>query len=368
MSEKKSKILLVGSSLRAVSGVSTHLNQLLNSRLSEIYQFLYFQIGSHGRQESSIEKLLRFIFSPFQLALKIILTRPQIIHLNTSIDRKAFWRDVFYLLIAKVFFVKIVYQVHGGPLPQDFFRGNKVLTAFMKWIFKLTNAIVLLAEIEREAYSRFIGVRHLAVIPNAIDLTPFNNATQKNFDEDRLKLVYLGALTFDKGVYESIDAIALLKDKLKNNSIIYQIAGAGPDEQNFINIVDKLGISDLVEFKGVLYGEEKDKMWNEAHLFVFPTFHAEGLPYAVLESIASGTPLITTRVGANPDVLTDGLHGYLIEPKNPKLIADTILKMINDRKILKEMSLNCIKRAHEYYGINRLANQFDELYQLVLKN
>lgn len=367
MSRKKSKILLVGSSLRAVSGVSTHLNQLLNSRLSEIYEFIYFQIGSHGRQESSVEKLFRFILSPWQLALRIILTRPQIIHLNTSIDRKAFWRDVFYLFAAKIFVVKIVYQVHGGPLPQDFFQGNKLLTAFMKWIFKLTHAIILLAEIEREAYSRFTAVRHLAVIPNAIDLIPFKNAEHKSFNDEALKLVYLGALTFDKGVYESIDAVAILKDKLNSNKIIYQIAGAGPEEQKFRKKVEELGISDIVEFKGALYGEEKDKMWNEAHLFVFPTFHAEGLPYAVLESIASGTPLITTRVGANPDVLTDGVHGYLIEPKDPKLIADSILKMISDRKKLKEMSVNCIKRAHEYYGINRLADQFDELYQVVLK-
>jgi hypothetical protein len=66
--------------------------------------------------------LFRFALSPAQLFWQIILNKPEIVHLNTSMEPKIYWRDFAYLIVAQIAQKKIIYQVHGGALPQPFFK------------------------------------------------------------------------------------------------------------------------------------------------------------------------------------------------------------------------------------------------------
>ena len=144
--------MLLGPSLAAVSGVSTHLNQLLNSSLADEFNLLHFQVGSEGRKESVVFKLARFLFSPIQFFWRLIQENPQIVHLNTSLEPKSYWRDIVYLFIARIAGKKVVYQVHGGALPQDLFKGNMLLTKFLRLSLHSADVMVLLSQAELAAY------------------------------------------------------------------------------------------------------------------------------------------------------------------------------------------------------------------------
>ena len=107
-------IVLLGPDLKAVSGVSTHLNQLLRSHVNQHFRFLHFRVGSEGRKESPLEKIRRFAWSPWQLMTLLSNHRNAIVHINTSMNPKGFWRDLVYLLVSRSCGCKVVYQVHGG--------------------------------------------------------------------------------------------------------------------------------------------------------------------------------------------------------------------------------------------------------------
>ncbi len=128
---------------------------------------------------------------------------------------------------------------------------------------------------------------------------------------------------------------------------------------------EELGLQDKVKFLGPLFGEEKVQFWLRAHIFVFPTYR-EGLPYTLLESLASGTPVITTRVGAIPEVIRDQVHGYFIDHRDISRLVDIIEMLMSQRHRLQAMSLNCILRAREYYGIERMTHQLSRLYDFLL--
>lgn len=356
------KVLLLGPSLSAVSGVSTHLNQLIGSALVEEYQLIHFQVGSEGMYESTLQKLLRFLFSPFALAAKIIMVAPDVVHLNTSLEQKSFWRDAVYLVVAKLFRRSVVYQVHGGELPELFFGGNQILTGFLRWLLSLPDVVVLLASVEHDAYQRFSTFKRLLVIPNAIDLDDYADQGGKQFDSGVIKLGYIGRLAHNKGVFEAIDALNILhKAGVENVSLT--IAGSGPAEADLREQVISQGLDKEVTFAGALFGEKKNSFWRQTDIFVFPTFHREGLPYTVLESLASGTPMVTTRVGGIADVIKDGVHGVFVEPHDAEAVAVAIKSMIEDRKRTQKMSSECVARAREFYGVDRLARQFSELYK-----
>ncbi|MDP1567032.1 MAG: glycosyltransferase family 4 protein [Polaromonas sp.] len=354
-------IMLLGPSLTAVSGVSTHLNQLFHSSLAEEFNLLHFQVGSEGRKEATVSKFARFLFSPVQFFWQLILKKPQIVHLNTSLELKSYWRDIVYLFIARIMGMKVVYQVHGGALPQVFFKNYKQLTIFLKFVLRSADVVVVLAQEELLAYHDFAPDLHLEVIPNAIEIGA--DAEWKKIQtakEKPLRLIYVGRLAENKGIFEIIGAIEIMRNHGKNTHLV--IAGSGPEEGKLRACVNDLDLKDNVRFVGAVFGEEKRRVWEEAELFVFPTYHREGLPYTLLESMSARTPPVVSPVGAIPDVMEDGVHGVFVPSRSPEALAEAIERLDNDRALICRMGEASRQRVEKHYTVARLADDFRKLY------
>lgn len=363
--DSRPRIVLLGPDRSAVSGVSTHINQLLGSSLAKEFDLVHVQIGSEGRTEGNIARVWRTAISPLVLAQKIFTLKPKIVHLNTSMEPKSFWRDAVYLLFGKLLRRKVVYQVHGGKLPKDFVGRNKLFSVLLRWLLGLPDAIVLLASTEIEAYQSFACIKRVDLIPNAIDLKKYEHMHVKRYDGTTIRLVYIGRLYHTKGIAEAIEAVHILRRSGIVN-VTLDIAGSGPMEASLREQVQELALGDVVKFTGPLFGERKDAFWQQAHIFLFPSYHDEGLPYTVLESLASATPLITTQVGGIPDVISDHIHGMFVPPHDVEAIAEAVKFMLSDINRLRNMSAQCVKRAGEYYGVDRLSAQFSDLYKAIL--
>jgi glycosyltransferase involved in cell wall biosynthesis len=357
---KKYRILLLGPKLDAVSGVSTHLNQLFGSALTNDFDLQHFQIGSEGRKETKIGALARIIFSPFSLAARIVRDRPDIVHINMSLDHRSFPRDAAHLAVARALRRKVVLQVHGGELPKDLYTGEFLPTLFVARTLRAAQVVVLLGRSELEAYSEFIPGVRLQIIANAVQLDPQVGFPQRPVN-GALRLTFVGRLAKTKGVAECIEAAKLLKNAGRNFKLT--IAGSGPEEMALKDQVRALKLENEVEFVGVLLGEDKDRLWRQSNIFLFPSIHHEGLPYALLESMAAGTVPVTTRVGAQPDVMQDGVHGLFIPSKNSQALFDAIVRLDDDRHLLLAMSQQGILRIREQYSIERLGSEFGELYR-----
>lgn len=351
--------------MAAVSGVSTHLNQLFGSTLTDHIKLFHFQVGSEGRKESLVRKIFRFFHSPFAFAVFLLRYRPDIVHLNTSLEPKSYWRDIVYLLVARLYGRKVVYQVHGGALPEEFFAGNAFLTGVLRRVLFMPDVVVLLAQVELAAYRKFIPSQHLEVVPNAIDAGPLVARPIKDKSAGPLQLIYLGRLAWNKGIYEAIEALAILVKAGRDLQL--SIAGSGPEEAAIRQRVAALGLSDRVRFPGPLFGAAKDALWSVSDIFVFPTFHREGLPYALLEAMAAGAVPITTRVGAIPDVMQDGVHGLLVEAKDPAGLARAIARLDDDRDALARMAAAGRERVLAEYTVERLAQDFKRIYASLIK-
>lgn len=352
--------MMLGPSLGAVSGVSTHLNQLFDSSLARDVRLLHFQVGSEGRNEGGARKLLRFLISPFAFAAFLLRHKPQIVHLNTSLMPKSYWRDIPYLLVARVLGRKVVYQVHGGALPQEFFAGNTFLTGLLRRVLSMPDVVVLLAQMELAAYRKFVTKQRLEVVANAIDATPLVAAPIHPKVGEPLHLAYLGRLAENKGIFETVEALAMLVREGRDMRL--SIAGGGPDEARLKARVAELGLGGRVTFLGPLFGEAKDVLWRQSDVFSFPTYHREGLPYALLEAMAAGAVPVTTPVAAIPDVMQDGVHGLLVKSHDAAGLARALARLDDDRTGLASMAEAGRARVLEAYTVDRLADDFRRLY------
>ena len=298
------RVVLLGPSLAAVSGVSTHLNMLFASALSQQFELLHFQVGGEGRRESAFHRLLRLALSPLQLAAYLWRQRPAIVHLNSSMDAKAYWRDLAYLVVAKAMRCRMVFQVHGGALPNDFFRGHSLLTGLLRRVLCLPDAVLVLSREELGAYRRFDARIAVHWVPNAIDPKGLADVV-RHFNADApLRLVYVGRLVRAKGIFEIVQAAALLKAEGRNFSLA--IAGDWPDRAELQAFIAAQGVADRIEMLGGVFGAAKNRLWCESDVFLFPTV-AEELPYVLLEAMAAGCVPVASPVGASPDVVQDGI-------------------------------------------------------------
>src|SRR5262245_26560489 len=162
---RRPAVLLLGPSRDAISGVTTHVNALLDSRLAGQFALEHFQVGSEGRAESAASRWLRLALSPLVLAAAVLRKGAAVVHLNTSLNARAWWRDLVYLLVAKACGARVVLQVHGGALDRFMF----VLRSALRW----PDAVVVLSRREHESWRRLAPRQSVIVLPNGIDCTPY---------------------------------------------------------------------------------------------------------------------------------------------------------------------------------------------------
>jgi glycosyltransferase involved in cell wall biosynthesis len=329
------KVVLLGPALSAVSGVSTHLNMLLASDLAWRFRLSHFQVGAEGRHEGRARRLARLLLSPLQLAGYLLRHRPAIVHLNTSMDAKAYWRDLIYLLIAKALGCKVVYQVHGGALPERFFARSVFLSWLLRLALRMPDSVIVLSREELAAYRRFVPGLPVYLVPNAIDPRGLGDV-ERCFNTDApLRLVYVGRLARAKGIFDIVEAAALLKSG--GLEFRLSIAGDGPDRDELAALIVARGVSDRVVLLGPVFGLEKNHLWCASDLFLFPTFHAEGLPYAVLEAMAAACVLIVSPVAAIADVVKDAVSGVFVPAKSPMHLAEAVRRIDQERLLLRAL-------------------------------
>jgi glycosyltransferase involved in cell wall biosynthesis len=362
LSEALPVVLMLGPSREAVSGISTHINQLFGSDLACDHRLVHFQVGSEGRCDGFFRSLLRLAVSPIAFARVLRVTRPAIVHINSAMDIKAFARDAVYLALARGEGRKVVFQVHGGELPQNFLPGGLLGRAVLRRVLAGADVVVLLAEVERRAYEAFAPGLRVEVIANAIEpAAPAELAPGERLHRGYpLRLVCLGRVERVKGVFEAVKALALLRGRGIEARL--SVAGNGSDLDELRVHASALGVEDIVEFVGPVFGGRKASLWRDSDVFVFPTYHREGLPYALLEAMQAGAVVVTHPVGAIPDVVSHGRDAVFVPARDPTAVADALQWIHENRECAARLAAAAHQRVVSRYTVSRLAGDFRALY------
>jgi glycosyltransferase involved in cell wall biosynthesis len=283
-------------------------------------------------------------------------------HINSAPDPKAFWRDAVYLVLAKSMGRQTVLEMHGSHLPIDYCASrNRVRQAAIRGILRLANRIVLLSEFDFVAYQNYDPHLSTVVIPNAVEVPAGTPPRKPVSDDAPLKLIYIGRLMRAKGIFEAVEAVRLLQ--ARNIQVRLDLVGAGPDSEELRRSILDAGVQDFVQVFGPKHGADKERVLKESDVLVFPTYHAEGLPYALLESMAAGTVPVTCSVGGIPDVLSKCECGITVPPRDPSAVAEAVHTLHRDREMARALSEAAHRLVVEHYQVSRMASDFRRLYE-----
>ncbi len=362
--QERRTVVVCGPQLSAIGGGPTHINNVLSSPLSRRFRLVHFEIGSRGAEspavgERVVTKLWRIMVTPGRFLRAILVERPAVVHVNTSLNHKSFWRDAVLMLLSRMFQRRVVCQIHGGSLIA--FCRARAMRAVAKLVFGMADVVIVLSSTERDNFEHLISVAKVRRIQNAIDLSCYQAGERRAHLGSVSSLAYLGRLDREKGLFEALDAFAILKTYPQFAQATFLLAGTGPARDDLERRICELRLVECVRLVGRVSGNAKTAFLKMADVFVFPSYH-EGLPYALLESIAAGTPVVASRVGGIPDVVIDGEHGVLIEPRSPMDIVQAILRLSDPKTDLRSMSAECGRWANERFGLDRLADELGSAY------
>jgi glycosyltransferase involved in cell wall biosynthesis len=152
-----------------------------------------------------------------------------------------------------------------------------------------------------------------------------------------------------------IKALAFLKDE--NNELI--IIGDGPEKENLKNLAKEHKIENSVHIKSGLNNEQKFQWLSCADVYVLSSLH-EGFGIVLQEAMQVGLPIVATNYGGQVDFIKDGENGFLVEPKNPKQLAEKI-KAITKNNNLKNKISQKNKEEIGKFGVKKIVKNYLEL-------
>ncbi len=294
---------------------------------------------------------------------KVKATSYDIVHLASSASISLV-KDIYILWQLKRLGIKTVIHFHFGRIPQLFEQKNWEYR-LMKTVLKLATKVVVLDKMSYDTLA-VAGYNNIDKLPNP--LSPQISKIiedNKNAEQVQGKILFVGHLYKTKGVFELVEACASIPDI--SLTLVGQYEEVVKNELQAI--ADKKKVTEWVCFTGNLPMEQVIKEMKSCDVFVLPTY-TEGFPNVIIESMACGCAIVTTPVGAIPEMLEEEngkQYGVLVPPQNAQALKEGIEAMLNDEQLKTECRKNVVQRVNERYNIDAVWTQIVAIWKKTMK-
>jgi len=330
------------------------------------------QLGQAGVAVFQVPPLVREInpvldaWAIFALWRMLCRVRPEIVHTHTS---KA---GAVGRLAARLAGIPVVIHTPHGHLFYGYYgRFLSSLVCFgERFLARLTDRIVTLTNRGAEEHVRYkiAGQQKFVTIHGGNSLAPFRsmrvNATFKRRElglpPEGPIVGTVGRLVPIKGHTWLLRAVPRVLAEFPQACVV--LIGDGPLRGELKELTAELGISPHVVFLGTRH--DIPECLAALDLFVLPSLN-EGMGRALVEAMAVGCPVVATCVGGIPDVVTDGATGLLVPPRDDRALADAILTLLRDRRLLAAYGEAAQRRVDERFDIETMVRSIERLYDEV---
>jgi len=257
--------------------------------------------------------------------------------------------------------IPYVVSLRGGDVPgfrpYDFGTYHKLIAPLLRIIWKNASAIVANSNGLRDLVLKFDSRFEIPIIPNGVDLELYKTDVHEDVSPH---LFSVGRIVHQKGLDLAMRALSGLKDM----DWEWRIAGDGPQMEFLKLLAQELGIHDRVHFLGWQSREQLIEQYRWSNLFLFPSRH-EGMPNAVLEAMASGLPVVASRIAGSEELVVDGETGLLFPSEDVDILRSALRKLLTDASARKKMGIASRRRVEEHYSWENTAIQYALLLERV---
>jgi glycosyltransferase involved in cell wall biosynthesis len=230
---------------------------------------------------------------------------------------------------------------------------NKLHLIRKMFIYRLATKIITTSQSAKKDISSHyrLNENKIEVIPNAVKNSEFINLNKKKF-----KLIYVGRLHPVKGFDVLLKSLPFVVSKYPNLEI--SVIGGGSDEiSNYKGEAKSLGIDSVINFRGFIAKEKVMKELAESYLCIVPSYF-EAFCYVVIESFSVKTPVVGSNTSGIAEIIEDDCSGLMFEPGNHNMLAEKILRILDNSDFHKLIAENAYERFQNFYELEATISMF----------
>jgi glycosyltransferase involved in cell wall biosynthesis len=356
-------VLVIGQSPPPYNGMSV-ATELVKRALNDEVPVIHLDTADR-RSLANVGKLdFRNVLLAFVHGTKcvwILLSKsPGTVYVPISQAWLPFLRDCLFLIPARILGRKVVIHLHGGY----FGRFYREAFPFMRWIIRYAlgdaSIAIVLGERVANAFDGILTRSRVRIVPNGIpDAFAGRTIKEPRQVSQAPTLLYLSTLMAGKGFQDLMRALPKVRERAGAVRAVF--AGewnSKQDEDMAHELTKSLSLAPFVEFVGPLGPGGKRKFLERADVFVFPTaYRFEGHPYVILEAMSAGLPIVSTHLACIPEMVRDGVEGFLIEPGDVSALAEKISCLLLDVDLRVRMGRASRERFLEQYTYDKFAER-----------
>ncbi|MBC2207707.1 glycosyltransferase family 4 protein [Listeria booriae] len=340
------RILMIGPDAKSKGGIATVIANFKQHFKSEDTKISYLATWKEGslarRMKATLQSILR-------IRPRIRQENIDIVHVHMA-QQGSFYRKSLLILQAKKE-CRVVLHMHASQFDVFYKKSKPLVQKYIRYILSKPDKVVVLSEEWANFYNNLTTVP-VDVIENAVQM-PTNNT----YNSDAKNIIMFGRIGERKGSYDVLTAARAIGKQFPDVRIY--LYGDG-ELDNVATQIETEQLSNVI-LGGWINGDEKEQILQNAVLHILPSYH-EGLPMAILETMAHGIPNISTTVGGIPQAIQSGQNGVLIEAGDTKQLEDAILAFLEDKETREYYSKEAYKTIQNRFAIEPYQQKWEQIY------
>lgn len=347
------KILIIGPSpTRSKGGMATVIEEIAkDKKLNEKFNIDIYESYIDGNKLKvllfSVISFVRFYFTKRNY---------DVYHIHAASYGSTF-RKGWYVRAAKKWGKKVILHIHGAEYMIFYDKSNKKKK--IRSILNAADRVIALSNEWKHRFDETFGLTNCVVLENGIDMERLQPAIT-SFQEHPHTFVSLGRLGERKGTYDLIAAIEQAKTEVPD--IKCYLAGDGEIEK-CKDLIKQKRLDNNIIVVGWADFDKKLELLRKSSVLVLPSYN-EGLPMSILEGMACGKAIISTTVGAIPEVISKE-NGILVQPGDVKALTNALVECSTNTALVKQMSQSNIKKIDGSFSMKTMHQKLARYYETV---
>lgn len=372
----KNKILLALPIPPPYSGQEKIGSIILTSAIVQEFDCVHVDTSNHQKNNEQRGMLsLKNIYQTFLISFKLLFNLSKysvdIVNLPMACNKYGFLKYSVHVLICAMFRLKIVSRLGGSHFNAFFEEQNAAYKKFIKFILSRISCIIVRGENQKMQFHGLYQGRIEVVYAPSTGIQ--KSCSRKRIiysGRSELNVIFLSRVSQAKGAYDLLQAIPavlaaddrfhfhFIGERVEQETNILHLKKESFDIEAFIKAHH---LEEYVTFHGHTEGEAKSKIIWGGDMFVFPSY-SEGSPFAVVEAMEFGLPLITTQVGNLPEILNEPENVLFVDVNSPDQIAHRILYLSQNEAMAAKMVKNNFGLIKDLLSIEKFEQKMIDIF------
>ena len=357
------KLLLVSPVPPPYSGMERATQLILDCRISEAFEILQVDSSAKSKDNDtrgipSVGKVVRLLMQLVKIIWLSLVKRPDVALTPLAQNKVGFVKCGLTILAVALCRVPVVTWMGGSAFDKFLNRQGRCFQFFVRFCLNRLSHVIVRGYNQIGQFDGLVRPELISVVYNPrlpkVDYGP----GRRQSPGKNLRVLYMSYISKAKGALDALEAIGILR--AKGVFITATMAGDVIDvEKNIVHIdnpvstshavneiMRKFDLHDAVHLPGFLGGKEKERAYAEHDIFLFPSY-SEAAPFAILEAVANGLPIVATPVGNLPELLEGEEDILYCNVGDPESIASRLQQLVDDERLLEELPQRADRRLEE---------------------